>query len=95
MSVEELACEILLLREANIKLQNELNETKEHLNKYLSKNKTYYEKNKEKHIENVKKYKEETNYTYKPSSEQKKEWARRAYLKKKEKLAKNSENQNI
>jgi len=58
MSVEELACEILLLREANIKLQNELNETKEHLNKYLSKNKTYYEKNKEKHIENVKKYKD-------------------------------------
>ena len=50
MSVEELACEILLLREANIKLQNELNETKEHLNKYLSKNKTYYEKNKEKSL---------------------------------------------
>ena len=95
MSVEEVAHEIFLLREENEKLKNELNETKEHLNKYLSKNKTYYKKNKEKHIENVKKYKEETNYTYKPTQEQKKEWARRAYLKKKEKLAKNSENQNI
>jgi hypothetical protein len=95
MSIEELLNEITLLKEENEKFKNELNETKEHLNKYLSKNKTYYEKNKEKHIENVKKYKEDTNYTYKPTPEQKKEWARRAYLKKKEKLAKNSENQNI
>ena len=95
MSVEELNNEILLLRQENQKLNNELNEIKEQLNKYLHKNKTYYEKNKEKHIENVKKYKEETNYAYKPTPEQKKEWARRAYLKKKEKLAKNSENQNI
>ena len=95
MSVEELAIENKFLREENDKLKNELNDTKEQLNKYLSKNKSYYEKNKEKHIENVKKYKEETNYTYKPTIEQKKEWARRAYLKKKEKLAKNSENQNV
>ena len=95
MSVEELALEIALLKRENEKLKNELSETKEQLNKYLYKNKTYYEKNKEKHIENVKKYKEETNYTYKPSPEQKKEWARRAYLKKKEKLAKNLENQNV
>jgi hypothetical protein len=78
MSVEELTHEILLLREKNEKLNNELNETKEQLNKYLYKNKTYYEKNKEKHIENVKKYKEDTNYAYKPTPEQKKEWARRA-----------------
>lgn len=95
MSVEELTIEIKLLREENDTLKNELIETKEQLNKYLSKNKTYYEKNKEKHIENIKKYKEETNYTYKPTIEQKKEWARRAYLKKKAKLAKNSENQNV
>ena len=95
MSLEEIAHEILLLREENEKLKNELNETKEHLNKYLSKNKTYYEKNKEKHIENVKKYKEETKYTYKPTPEQKKVWARRAYLKKKEKLVQISETQNI
>lgn len=95
MSVEELSHEIIILKEENEKLRNELNETKEQLNKYLYKNKTYYEKNKEKHIENVKKYKEETNYTYKPSPEQKKEWARRAYLKKKEKLTKNSENIDI
>jgi hypothetical protein len=95
MSLEELTSEIILLKDENEKLKNELNEIKEQLNKYLTKNKTYYEKNKEKHIENVKKYKEETNYTYKPTPEQKKEWARRAYLKKKEKLAKNSDNQNI
>ena len=95
MSAEEIVHQIILLREENEKLKNELNETKEQLNKYLSKNKIYYEKNKDKHIENVKKYKEETNYTYKPTTEQKKVWARRAYLKKKEKLANNLENQNI
>jgi ABC-type nitrate/sulfonate/bicarbonate transport system substrate-binding protein len=92
MSVEELTNEIIQLKEANETLKNELHETKIQLNKYLFKNKTYYEKNKDKHIEVVKKYKEETNYIYKPTPEQKKEWARRAYLKKKEKLAKITEN---
>ena len=86
--MEELLQEIAMLTEENAKLKSQLEN-------YNNSRKAYYEKNKEKHIENVKKYKEETNYTYKPTTEQKKEWARRAYLKKKEKLAKNIENQNI
>lgn len=61
---------------------------KEQLNKYLLKNKTYYEKNKDEHKQKVKEYQQRTNYksTYVPSPDKKKEYARRAYLKKKEKL---------
>lgn len=93
MNNEELLEKLKIYEQENNKLKNELYETREQLNKYLLKNKNYYEKNKDKHIENVKKYKEQTNYTYTPSQEQKKEWARRAYLKKKEKLLKISENE--
>jgi hypothetical protein len=82
----ELINKLKLVEEENEILKKELTEVREQLNKYLLKNKNYYEKNKLKHIENVKKHKEETNYTYTPSKEQKKEWARRAYLKKKENL---------
>lgn len=82
----ELINRIKLVEEENTILKKELSEVKEQLNKYLLKNKVYYEKNKLKHIENVKKYKEETNYIYTPSKEQKKQWARTAYLKKKEVL---------
>lgn len=96
MNNEELIEEISMLKTELEKTKNELNETKEHLNKYLLKNKNYYEKNKEKHLTNVKKYKEKTNYDYKPTQEQKKEWARTAYLNKKLKLEKEKiENQNI
>ncbi len=72
---------------------------KEQLNKYLLKNKTYYEKNKDEHKQKVKEYQQRTNYksTYVASPEQKKEYARRAYLKKKEKLQKeeNQEGENV
>jgi len=60
-------------------LENENMELKEHLKKYTAPEykKKYYEENKEiikqKHKE------------YKPTDEQKKKWARTAYLKKKEK----------
>ena len=69
-------------------LEQELNDTKEHLKKYTApvKNKIYYEQNKEAHIQRVKEYKEKTNYVYVPSPEQKKAWARTAYLNKKAKL---------
>lgn len=89
---------IKLLEEQIIKLQNELNETKEHLKKYTNpiRNKTYYEENKEKHKQKVKEYRERTNYVYEVSPEKKKEYARRAYLNKKEKLKKeNEEKENI
>jgi hypothetical protein len=64
------------------KTKQELVLTKEHLKKYTapSGKKQYYEMNKEE-IKN--KHKE-----YTPTEEQKKKWARTAYLKKKEKLEK-------
>jgi hypothetical protein len=81
-------------------LEKELNETKDHLKKYTAplRNKIYYEENKEKHKLKVKEYKEKINYTTTLSTEKKKEYARRAYLNKKEKLKKISEikeNENI
>lgn len=78
------------LEERNAQLEDELRTTKEHLKKYTAppSSKEYYEKNKEVIKERVKKYQEQTNYkaSYKPTPEQKKKWARTAYLKKKEKL---------
>jgi len=87
------ADKIKLLEEENMKLRNELNDTKEHLKKYTSplRNKTYYEENKEKHKQQVKEYRKKTNYVYEVSPEKKKEYARTAYLNKKEKLKKEKE----
>ena len=69
-------------------LQEENHNLKEQLNRYLLKNKKYYENNKEEHKKRVKEYQNKTNYksNYIPTAEQKKEYARRAYLKKKDKL---------
>jgi hypothetical protein len=76
MNIEELTKEIISLKEENAKL-------KEQLQKYTHSQKEYYEKNKElvmlKASENIKKLK-------KTNPEKIKEYARRAYLKKKEKL---------
>ena len=68
------------LAEENTKLKEELQATKEHLKKYTApaSRKEYYEKNKEVIKERVK--------NYKPTPEQKKEYNRREYLKRKEKL---------
>ena len=65
-------------------LEEELQATKEHLKKYTasSYSKEYYEKNKDTIKERNNKYKQ----NYKPTPEQKKQWARTEYLKKKEKL---------
>ena len=81
-------------------LEKELNETKDHLKKYTAplRNKIYYEENKEKHKLKVKEYKEKINYNTTLSPEKKKEYARKAYLNKKEKLKKINEikeNENI
>ena len=76
-------------------LKEENNKLKEQLDKYLMKNKTYYEKNKEEQKNRVKEYQKKTNYksNYVATPEQRKEYARRAYLKKKEKIQKeNTEN---
>ena len=88
MNNEELIKEIETLKKENENLKNELVETKEHLKKYTapSNMKKYYQNHKEEIKEKVKKYKE--NYKYKPTEEQKKKWARTAYLNKKAKLEK-------
>ena len=69
-------------------LETELQATKEHLKKYTapSYKKEYYENNKDVIKERNANYKKNTNYKYEPPPEKKKEYARRAYLKKKEKL---------
>jgi hypothetical protein len=68
-------------------LKQELLETKEHLKKYTapSRSKNYYETHKEDIIQKTIEYKSSL------SPEKKKEYARRAYLKKKEKKDKNQE----
>jgi hypothetical protein len=88
MSTEELLSKIKQLEEKNAILEKELTETKEHLKKYTAplRNKMYYEQNKEQHKQRVKEYNEKTNYHSTISAEKKKEYARTAYLNKKEKL---------
>ena len=69
------------LEEQIKQLTDELNDTKEHLKKYTapSRSKTYYENHKEELLEKMKKYT--------PSQEKIKEKNKKAYLKRKEKLA--------
>ena len=96
MNVDEIINKNKLLEEENKKLQEELIQTKEHLKKYTApaSRKVYYENNKEEHKQRVKEYKEKTNYSANLSSEKKKEYARRAYLNKKEKLKKLDDEKN-
>ena len=84
--MNELLDEIKLLKEENERLRMELAETKEHLKKYTApaNMKKYYENHKEEIKQRVRDHKEKTGY--KPSAEQKKEYNRQAYLKRKEKL---------
>jgi len=78
------------LAERNAKLEEELQATKEHLKKYTApaSRKEYYVNNKEAIKERVK--------NYKPTPEQKKEYNKQAYLRRKENLKKETgETQNI
>jgi hypothetical protein len=73
---------------------------KEKLKNYTApkRSKTFYENHKENVLQKNKEYKEKTNYYANLSSEKKKEYAKRAYLNKKEKiknLNEPSENENI
>lgn len=90
LNINTLLVEIALLKEKNQKLEEELIETKEHLKKYTAPlyKKKYYETNKEEIIEKIKEYKK----TYIPTEEQKKKWAKTAYLKKKAKLEQEKQN---
>jgi hypothetical protein len=75
------------LEEENNKLKEELLQTKEHLKKYTapSRSKRFYENHKEELLNNMKKYT--------PTPEKIKETNRKAYLKRKEKLKKELEEQ--
>jgi len=75
------------------KLEEENKELKEKLKTYTApaRRKTYYENHKEELIQKNKEYREKNNYTYEVSPEKKKEYARTAYLNKKEKLQKEKE----
>jgi len=86
MNHNDLLIENIELKNKIKLLEDELNEVKNKLNIYQSTSKKYYENNKKKIIERVKEYKE--NYKYTPTEEQKKQWARTAYLNKKAKLEK-------
>lgn len=90
MDNEELLNKLKLKDEQINTLQNELNETKEHLKKYTapSYKKIYYENNKEKLLEKMK-----SNPT---PPDKRKEYNRQSYLRRKEKLKKETEgNENI
>jgi len=84
MDYKALLEENQILREKNEILAKELEEVKEHLKKYTSPSykKFYYENNKEEIKEKTREYRQ----THPPSEEQKKKWARTAYLNKKAKL---------
>ena len=83
--------ETLLEKIQQLELKNK--QLEEKLKTYTAppRRKTYYENHKEELIQKNKEYKEKTNYVYEVSPEKKKEYARRAYLNKKNKLM-NQEN---
>ena len=91
--IKELEAELNAVKEKLQLANDELQTTKEHLKKYTapSRNRKYYDNNKEIAKERSRIYKKTTNY--KPTPEKVKEYARRAYLKKKEKLKKELEEQ--
>jgi hypothetical protein len=77
---QELLTKIQLLEEENIQLKKKLQETIEHLKKYTSpeRNKKFYENHKEELLQKMK--------TNPISSEKRKEYNKKYYLKKKEQL---------
>jgi hypothetical protein len=94
MNNEELVKENQLLKELNEKLIKEIQDIKEHLKKYTAPQykKAYYENNKEEIKQKTKEYRQ----NHQPTEEQKKKWARTAYLNKKAKMEKQKfEKQNI
>lgn len=92
MNSEDVIKENQELKELNEKLKKEIDEIKEHLKRYTapSYKKNYYQNNKEE----IKQKTQEYQKTYKPTEEQKKKWARTAYLNKKAKME-NQKQENI
>ena len=81
MNTEEIIYDNNALKEMIILLENEIINLKHKLNTYQCNSKKYYENNKEE----IKIKNSEYKKTYIPSEEQRKKWARTAYLKKKSK----------
>ena len=73
------------LLQKNAILEKEIVELKIKLEISNAKQRKYYETHRQAQIQRVKEYQEKTNYVQKIPPEKKKEYARRAYLKKKEK----------
>ena len=97
MNIDEIITKNKLLEEELHQTKEELSQTKEHLKKYTapSRSKNYYNNHKEDVLQKNKEYKQKTNYTYKVSPEKKKEYARTAYLNKKDKNKLKKVNENI
>ena len=78
-------------------LEKEIVELREKLKNYTApkRSKNFYENHKEDIIQKNKEYKEKTNYYSNLSQEKKKEYARQAYLNKKAKMNKLSEDEII
>jgi len=72
-------------------LEKEVEKNKEELEKANNKNKHYYQTHREEFIQKVREYQEKTNYYKNIPPEKKKEYARTAYLNKKEKERKKRE----
>ena len=86
MNVDDIITKNKLLEEELQKTKDELIQTKEHLKKYTApaSSKIYYDKHKELVKERVKKCREKT--VYKSTPEQRKEYNKLSYLRRKEKL---------
>jgi hypothetical protein len=89
--------EIETLKKRVAELEAELELTKQHLKKYTAPKsmKKYYETHKEEIKKKSKEYKEKTGYTQIIDSEKRREYNKRAYEKRKEKLKQNSEEEII
>lgn len=83
-----------LLNQKILLLEDEIVKLKEHLKKYTAptRSKIYYENHKEEVIQKVKHYKETTQYKYISTPEQKKEYNKKAYLKRKDRQEKEKGN---
>jgi len=86
---EKLLIENNELKKVNEDLKKVNDDLETRLKKYTSpeRNKRFYQNHKEEIKEKVKEYVKKTNYKPVVSKEKRKEYSRRAYLKKKEKLA--------
>jgi hypothetical protein len=72
-------------------LEKEVEKKKEQNKKKNERRKEYYKKHREEQIQKIREYQEKTNYFQNISPEKKKEYARTAYLNKKEKERKKKE----